>query len=97
MAVVCTGAVSTSSWTAPSTASIFTGVYPDRHRVTAGLIAQMRQGRVEAQSMRLRPIHSKLATLTEQLAGAGLILGAILFLSIPPALARHRQGQKASS
>lgn len=30
---------STSSWTAPSTASVFTGLYPVQHGVTAGLVA----------------------------------------------------------
>jgi len=30
---------STSSWTAPSTASVFTGLYPNQHGVTAGLVA----------------------------------------------------------
>ena len=30
---------STSSWTAPSTASVFTGLYPNQHGVTEGLVA----------------------------------------------------------
>ena len=35
--VVFENAWSTSSWTAPATASIFTGLYPDRHGVRTGL------------------------------------------------------------
>ncbi len=41
--VVFTNAVSSSSWTAPSTASIFSGLYPNNHGVVAGLQAHRRQ------------------------------------------------------
>lgn len=37
--VVFENAVSTSSWTAPSTASLFTGLHPLRHEVTLGVVA----------------------------------------------------------
>ena len=37
-------AYSVSTWTAPSTASLLTGVYPDRHGVTRGFVAQFREG-----------------------------------------------------
>ena len=39
-AVVFDNAFSTSSWTAPSTASVFTGLYPNEHGVVAGFRAQ---------------------------------------------------------
>jgi hypothetical protein len=43
--VVFTRAVSTSTWTAPSTASLFTGLHPLQHAVQLGIVAH--QNRVE--------------------------------------------------
>ena len=34
---------STSTWTAPATASVLTGCYPDRHGVTRGFLAHFRE------------------------------------------------------
>ncbi len=46
----------TSSWTAPATASIFTGLYPNQHGVRLGLRAGMdRAGRVESYSLNRIP------------------------------------------
>ncbi len=41
-AVVFTHAVSTSTWTAPSTTSLFTGLHPLRHGVQLGIVAHRR-------------------------------------------------------
>jgi choline-sulfatase len=46
---VFTSAFSSSSWTAPSTATLFTGLYPTRHGVTRGLIANLTNVREAAQ------------------------------------------------
>jgi len=42
-AVVFEREYSTSSWTAPATASLFTGLYPQRHGVVAGLFIPKRK------------------------------------------------------
>jgi arylsulfatase A-like enzyme len=74
--VVFRRAWSTSSWTAPATASLFTGLYPPRHGVTEGFRAQTgtggRGGReVPPRSLELRAIPRSVATLPELLRGAG--------------------------
>lgn len=43
-------AFSTSSWTAPSTASIFTGLYPPRHGVVQGFFAHFHGAQEETQA-----------------------------------------------
>ena len=45
-------AFSTSSWTAPATASLFTGLYPTRHGVVEGLRANRRRDRAERREQR---------------------------------------------
>jgi arylsulfatase A-like enzyme len=66
---------STSSWTAPATASVFTGRYPPQHGVTKGFLAQG-GGREEgeeagAQSLELHSLPTGLPTLAERLRDAG--------------------------
>ncbi|MED6334332.1 MAG: sulfatase [Planctomycetota bacterium] len=57
-------AFSSSSWTGPSTASLFTGLYPTRHGLTRGLHA-LAGSRDEAQSIELRAMPEEIATLPE--------------------------------
>lgn len=68
-------AVSTSSWTAPATASLFTGLDPTAHGVTQGFFAHRRHARaVERegrQEIRLNRLPDRLATLPERFADAG--------------------------
>lgn len=62
--VVFDRAWSASSWTAPSTASIFTGVYPNQHGVTAGLKLVLNHNREnQDQSIELNRIPDSLETL----------------------------------
>lgn len=60
---------STSSWTAPSTASVFTGLYPTQHGVTAGLVATkaMRQAGAEESdsTLAINQLPAGLLTLPE--------------------------------
>lgn len=61
---------STSSWTAPSTASLFTGLYPNEHGVIQGFIAHKKsmealERRGEA-SLKLNALPEGIATLPEQ-------------------------------
>lgn len=67
-------AYSTSSWTAPSTASIFTGMYPNRHGVLMGFRAQRNTAEAEAdeelEALELVTLPA-LPTLVEQLRAAG--------------------------
>ncbi len=62
-------AYSTSCWTAPSTASLFTGLYPPEHGVEIGFFANKRQQKRlaegEASSMTLRRLPAQRATLPE--------------------------------
>jgi len=68
-------AYSSSTWTAPSTASVHTGVYPDRHGVTRGFLAQFREGETLAESevgqMQLLSISPDVPTLAERFADLG--------------------------
>lgn len=69
-------AFSSSSWTAPSTATLMTGVYPDRHGVRQGFLAQVRHAggvgnAAEVEDIHLARIRSTVPTLAESLAGAG--------------------------
>jgi arylsulfatase A-like enzyme len=64
-------ALSTTTWTAPATASLVTGVYPTRHGVLSGLRFH-RKGLAAADSaIRLHRIPSGMETLAEILHGAG--------------------------
>ena len=68
-------AFSTSTWTAPSTASMLTGMYPDRHGVTRGFLAQFREGESvdedALKQMELLAISSDVPTLAERFKQAG--------------------------
>ncbi len=68
-------AFSTSTWTAPSTASMLTGMYPDRHGVTRGFLAQFREGEAVDEGvlgeMELLSISSDTPTLAERFKQAG--------------------------
>lgn len=72
---VFTNAFSTSSWTAPATASLFTGRYPVFHGVTMGIHAHRRIAeQVEKEgkaSIELNRIPDELALLPEVLGRAG--------------------------
>ncbi len=61
---------SASSWTAPSTASMFTGLYPFQHGVTMGLLAQMKLIEKDP-TIRINRIPEKVETLPEKLKKAG--------------------------
>jgi arylsulfatase A-like enzyme len=66
-------AYATSTWTAPSTASILTGTYPDRHGVVRGFLAMMRnegQGQT-ADDIQLLRIDAGVETLAEFFQGQG--------------------------
>jgi arylsulfatase A-like enzyme len=63
-------AYSTSSWTAPSTATLFTGMYPNRHGVLMGFRAHNRSAGEDAESLELISL-PVLPTLAEQLEAAG--------------------------
>ncbi|MDA1266533.1 MAG: sulfatase [Planctomycetota bacterium] len=70
-------AFSTSTWTAPATASILTGCYPDRHGVTRGFLAHFREGEggqvgEEAlETIELHGISSTTPTLAERFRKLG--------------------------
>ncbi len=68
-------ASSTSSWTAPATSSLFTGLYPPRHGVTEGFLAyRQRSQTVEellGQTITLNRLPADVATLPELLKRAG--------------------------
>ena len=68
--VVFEQAFSTSSWTAPSTASLFTSLYPVQHGVTLGLRAT-RKLMTHGETSRLNRIPEAAETLPEALARAG--------------------------
>ena len=72
---VFTEAHSTSSWTAPSTSSLFTGLYPTRHGVTEGFLAnQQRSEALEdmvGTKLRLNRMPEEIPTLPEVLQQAG--------------------------
>lgn len=62
--VVFDKAYAASSWTAPATASIFTGLYPFQHGVVMGLMAQMKLVRKDP-SIKINQIPEKVTTLPE--------------------------------
>ncbi len=63
-------AYATSSWTAPSTASLFTSLYPFQHGVVLGLRAT-RKLQARAGELRLRTLPESVETLPEMLKQAG--------------------------
>lgn len=68
-------AYSSSTWTAPATATVHTGVYPDRHGVTRGFLAQFREvdavPEADLGQMQLLAISSTIPTLAERFATLG--------------------------
>ncbi len=68
-------AYSSSTWTAPATATVLTGVYPDRHGVTRGFLAQFREVDAVREGdlgqMQLLAISSDVPTLAERFADLG--------------------------
>lgn len=86
---------STSSWTAPATASLLTGVYPDRHGVTRGFLAQFREGEPVAaealEDMELLAIATEVPTLAERLRELGYrTLGLASNVNIGPEMEFER-------
>ena len=74
-ATVFENAYSVSSWTAPSTASLLTGVYPDRHGVLRGFLAHFREGEAvpekELEDLELLAISSDVETLAQRFGELG--------------------------
>ncbi len=75
--VVFENAYSTSAWTAPAAASLFTGLYPMQHGVVTGRFAvkQLRKGGVP---MRLNRIPRPAETIPEALKSAGYSTFAVV-------------------
>jgi choline-sulfatase len=68
--VVFTAAESTSAWTAPATASLFTSLYPFQHDVVTGfMVAQSLQGQPEV--IELDRLPDEVTTLPEVMKAAG--------------------------
>jgi arylsulfatase A-like enzyme len=100
--VVFTSAFSTSSWTAPSTASLFTGMYPTEHGVTEGFRAQQRAAgakiELDEPDIELRSLPSAVPTLPERLQSAGWrTLGVANNLNIGPELGFDRGFERFAS
>lgn len=70
---VFTRAFSSSSWTAPATASLFTGLYPTRHGVQMGFLAKLRREaeRESQTAIRVDQLPASVATLPEHLKRQG--------------------------
>jgi arylsulfatase A-like enzyme len=68
--VVFENAWAPSSWTAPSTASLFTGVYPDQHGVTTGLWVHERYG-LDELGVPIGRLPEELQTLPELMRSLG--------------------------
>lgn len=63
---------STSTWTAPSTASIFTGLYPTRHGVTKGFLVALHQvERGQTPTLELHRMPQDVPTLAELFQASG--------------------------
>ncbi|MCB9911934.1 MAG: sulfatase [Planctomycetes bacterium] len=68
--VVCDPTRSTSSWTAPATASLMTSLYPDQHGVHTGFLAT-RERDAGGATLELDRIPADITTLAEVFQGAG--------------------------
>ncbi len=93
--VVFDRAYSTSSWTAPSTASVFTGLYPLRHGVTEGFFAhQQRMQTLSKEGHATLPLNRlplDVQTLAERFrAGGYRTFGAATNINIGAALGFDR-------
>ncbi|HYD49167.1 MAG TPA: sulfatase [Terriglobales bacterium] len=66
-------AVSSSSWTAPATASLFTGLYPNRHGVIRGFFAERKRQRQEdgGAELQINRIASEAPTMAELFRSRG--------------------------
>ena len=67
-------AFSTSSWTAPSTSSLFTSLYPTRHGVTEGFLAHRQRSEAMAaknEVIQINRLPAEVATLPELMREAG--------------------------
>ena len=86
-------AYSTSSWTAPATASVFTGMYPNRHGVLMGFRAQhslLKANGEDARNLELVSLPAP-PTLAEQLGAAGYAtFGAASNVNVGPELGFDR-------
>jgi arylsulfatase A-like enzyme len=74
--VVFERAHSTSTWTAPATASIMTSMYPPQHGVTHGLMATRRLQR-QSETVRLNRLPDEAETLAETLLTGGYATFAV--------------------
>ena len=102
--VVFENAYATSSWTAPATASIFTGLYPFQHGVVAGRMA-VRELQKSGLPLRLNRIPRKAETIAEVMKSAGYSTWAITQnANVSPEMgfdqgfdlmSRHSPGQRA--
>ena len=80
-----THAFSTSSWTAPATASLFTGLYPNEHGLIQGFHNQSRSGPLELKALPAE------RTLPERLAASGYkTFGVTANINIGPELGFDR-------
>ena len=70
-------AYSTSAWTAPATASLFTGLYPLQHGVVLGRFA-VRQLQAEGVPVRLNRIPQEAVTIPEALKRGGYATHAVV-------------------
>jgi hypothetical protein len=70
-------AYSTTSWTAPATASLFTGMYPLQHGVVVGRFA-VKLVRSEGVPMRLNRIPSRAQTIPEAMRARGYATHAVV-------------------
>lgn len=68
--VVFENAFSVSSWTSPSTASIFTSMYPFQHNLLMGLLA-IRMAKQINPNLKINRIPEEITTITEVLKNAG--------------------------
>src|SRR5688572_16366612 len=62
--VVFTGAQSTSAWTAPATASLFTSLYPFQHQVVTGMMVTQQMHEI-GKEIRLNRLPLDVPTLPE--------------------------------
>ena len=84
---------SSSSWTAPATASLLTGLYPDRHGITRGFFAQVRgTGEPVAEdAIELMSIDSNSSTLAELFRADGYTtIGLATNINIGPEIGFDR-------
>src|SRR3989304_3811790 len=73
--VVFEQALSTSSWTVPSIASLFTSAYPHQHGVVQGMMAHRKHlaalGKGEQAALTLNRLSTDVSTLPEHFQGLG--------------------------